>query len=114
MTAHSSSFSSPCPPDAFLEAAFWFFRFTLPGRPPPKGLVREKSMCFYESILTMKDGNLTTCLPNPEGPREISMNTNPESNRSMPKTENVEGRSGPNSDICTKINLNLAKQISSS
>nr|GMD29645.1 uncharacterized protein LOC109166109 [Ipomoea batatas] len=39
--AHSSSSSSPSPPAAFLAAAFWFFRFTLPGRPPPNGLSLE-------------------------------------------------------------------------
>ncbi len=27
-------------------AYFWCFRFTRPGRPPPKGLLRAKSMCF--------------------------------------------------------------------
>uniref|UniRef100_A0A7C8YBF2 Uncharacterized protein n=1 Tax=Opuntia streptacantha TaxID=393608 RepID=A0A7C8YBF2_OPUST len=61
--AYSSSSSSPSPPAAFLAAALVFFLFTLPGRPPPKGLVREKSMCFCESTLTMKEGTFTTCLP---------------------------------------------------
>jgi hypothetical protein len=39
------------------------FRFTRPGRPPPKGLVSAKSMCFWLSTRTMKEGTLTVCLP---------------------------------------------------
>lgn len=61
--AQSSSSSSPSPPAAFLDAALRFFRLTRPGRPPPNGLVREKSMCFWESTRTRKDGMFTTCLP---------------------------------------------------
>ena len=40
-----------------------FFRFTLPGRPPPRGLERAKSMCFWLSTRTKKDGTSTICLP---------------------------------------------------
>jgi hypothetical protein len=41
----------------------WLFLFTRPGRPPPKGLVSAKSMCFWLSTRTMKEGMFTTCLP---------------------------------------------------
>eukprot|EP00983_Pelagomonas_calceolata_P077096 1153714-Pelagomonas_calceolata.AAC.1 len=40
-----------------------FLLFTRPGRPPPKGLVRAKSMCFWLSTRTRKEGTSTTCLP---------------------------------------------------
>ena len=40
-----------------------FFRFTRPGRPPPKGLLIAKSMCFWLSTRTMKLGTFTICLP---------------------------------------------------
>ena len=48
--------ASSAPPAAFLVATFKPFLFTLPGRPPPKGLVREKSPRFLESILTKNEG----------------------------------------------------------
>lgn len=53
----SSSSPAPAPPWPFLA----FFLFTRPGRPPPYGERREKSMCFWESRRTMKDGMFTTC-----------------------------------------------------
>lgn len=56
----SSSSSSPSSPPS---AAFIFLRRTRPGRPPPNGEVRAKSICFWESRRTMKDGTLTICLP---------------------------------------------------
>jgi hypothetical protein len=40
-----------------------FLLLMRPGRPPPNGLVRAKSMCFWLSTRTMKEGTLTTCLP---------------------------------------------------
>merc|ERR1719510_1633059 len=33
-----------------------------PGRPPPKGDLRLKSMCFWLSKRTMNEGTFTTCL----------------------------------------------------
>jgi hypothetical protein len=63
LTYSSSSSSSPSPPEAFFDAAFMFFRFTLPGRPPPSGLERAKSTCFWLSTRTMNDGTSTICLP---------------------------------------------------
>lgn len=54
----SSSSPAPAPPWPFLA----FFLFTRPGRPPPYGERREKSMCFWESRRTMKEGMFTTCL----------------------------------------------------
>jgi len=53
---YSSSDSPPSPP------FFWFFLFTRPALPPPYGDFNEKSMCFWESSLTTKDGTFTTCL----------------------------------------------------
>ena len=38
-------------------------RLTRPSRPPPKGLFRAKSMCFWLSTRTMNEGTFTTCLP---------------------------------------------------
>ena len=52
--SESSPASSPSP---FLA----FFLLTRPGLPPPKGDLRLKSMCFWESRRTMNDGMLTTC-----------------------------------------------------
>lgn len=40
-----------------------FRRLTRPGRPPPNGLLSAKSMCFWESTRTMKDGTFTICFP---------------------------------------------------
>ncbi len=48
-------YSSSSPPP--LAASFFFF--TRPGAPPPNGEVRAKSMCFWDSRRTMKDGTLT-------------------------------------------------------
>ena len=59
--AYSISSSSPPPPPPPLEAID--FRLLRPGRPPPYGEVTAKSMCFCESVRTMKDGMLTICLP---------------------------------------------------
>lgn len=39
------------------------FLLLRPGRPPPKGLLRAKSMCFWLSTRTMKEGTFTICLP---------------------------------------------------
>nr|CAD7461464.1 unnamed protein product [Timema tahoe] len=50
-------FALPPPEDAFLR----FFLLTRPGRPPPNGDLREKSMCFWESSRTTKLGIFTTC-----------------------------------------------------
>lgn len=58
---YSSSSSSP--PSSRLAAAAARLRLTRPARPPPNGDVREKSMCFWESSRTIKDGTLTICLP---------------------------------------------------
>lgn len=58
------------PYEATISISFFFFfnwcsiflrRINLPGRPPPYGDLREKSMCFWESRRTTKDGILTTC-----------------------------------------------------
>lgn len=38
-------------------------RLTRPGRPPPKGLVKEKSICFSLSTRTMNEGMFTICFP---------------------------------------------------
>merc|ERR1712099_29041 len=53
-----SSSSSPPPPDPFLA----FFLLTRPARPPPKGDFKLKSMCFWLSKRTTKEGTFTTCL----------------------------------------------------
>lgn len=58
---YSSSSSSP--PSSFLAAAAARLRLTRPGRPPPYGEVRAKSMCFWESRRTTKEGTLTICFP---------------------------------------------------
>lgn len=55
---YSSSSASPSP-----DSLFWFLLLTLPALPPPYGELWAKSMCFWESNLTMKDGTLTICLP---------------------------------------------------
>merc|ERR1712106_1009872 len=52
------STAPPPPPVPFLA----FFLLTRPGRPPPKGDLRLKSMCFWLSKRTMNDGTFTTCL----------------------------------------------------
>ena len=39
------------------------FLLLRPGRPPPKGLLSAKSMCFWLSTRTMKEGTFTICLP---------------------------------------------------
>lgn len=57
-----SSSSSP-PSSSFFSAALAFFLFTRPGRPPPNGEVRAKSICFWESRRTMNEGTLTICFP---------------------------------------------------
>jgi len=57
-----SSSSSP-PSSAPPSAALAFFLLLRPGRPPPNGEVRAKSMCFCESRRTMNEGTLTICLP---------------------------------------------------
>mmetsp|Transcript_96925 Transcript_96925/g.312403 ORF Transcript_96925/g.312403 Transcript_96925/m.312403 type:complete len:201 (+) Transcript_96925:129-731(+) len=49
------------PPPPPPEAAF--LRRTRPGRPPPKGEVSAKSMCFSLSRRTKKDGMSQICLP---------------------------------------------------
>lgn len=46
-------------PGAHLRA----FLLLRPGRPPPNGLFSAKSMCFWLSTRTMKDGTFTICLP---------------------------------------------------
>lgn len=38
-------------------------RLTRPGRPPPKGELSAKSMCFWLSTRTRNEGTFTTCLP---------------------------------------------------
>src|ERR1700693_2970042 len=58
---YSSSSSSP--PSSRLAAAAARLRLTRPGRPPPYGDVRAKSICFWESRRTTNDGMLTICLP---------------------------------------------------
>jgi len=58
-----SSSSSPPSPSSFFSAALAFLRLTRPGRPPPNGDVRAKSICFWESRRTTKDGTLTICFP---------------------------------------------------
>lgn len=58
-----SSSSSPPSSSPPFSAALAFFLLTRPGRPPPNGEVRAKSMCFWESRRTMKEGTLTICLP---------------------------------------------------
>ena len=58
---YSSSSSSPA--SSFFSAALAFFRLTRPGRPPPNGEESAKSMCFWESRRTTKDGTLTICFP---------------------------------------------------
>ncbi|KAG6550556.1 hypothetical protein Mapa_007925 [Marchantia paleacea] len=40
-----------------------FLLFTLPGLPPPSGLDRAKSTCFWLSTRTRKEGTSTICLP---------------------------------------------------
>ena len=57
---YSSSSSSP---PSCLEACLARLRLTRPGRPPPYGDVRAKSMCFWESRRTTKEGTLTICFP---------------------------------------------------
>ena len=52
LTVHLSSRAPSAPPAASLAATFKLFFFTLPGQPPPRGLVREESPRFRESILT--------------------------------------------------------------
>merc|ERR1719154_470987 len=42
-----------------------FFLLTRPGLPPPNGDLRLKSMCFWESSLTTKEG-IHHLLPNPD------------------------------------------------
>jgi len=59
---YSSSSSAPSP-ESFFSAAFAFFLLTRPGRPPPNGEVRAKSICFCESSLTINDGTFTICFP---------------------------------------------------
>ncbi len=59
---------SPAPPRAHprphcKSTHAWCLRLLRPGRPPPKGLVSAKSMCFWLSTRTRKDGTFTTCLP---------------------------------------------------
>ena len=51
--------ASSSPPAAFLAAAFKSFLFTLPGRPPPKGHVLAKPMCFCGSTLTDNGAPIT-------------------------------------------------------
>jgi len=58
---HTTNSPSSSPKSDNTHAAL--FLFTRPGRPPPKGDVRAKSMCFWLSTRTMKLGMLTTCLP---------------------------------------------------
>ena len=58
-----SSSSSPPSPSSFFSAALAFFLLTRPGRPPPNGDVRAKSICFWESRRTINDGTLTICFP---------------------------------------------------
>lgn len=36
------------------------FRATRPGGPCPYGELTEKSMCFSEEVLTLKEGTLTS------------------------------------------------------
>ena len=60
--AYSSS-SSPASPSSFFSAALAFFLLTRPGRPPPNGEFSAKSICFWESRRTTKDGTLTICFP---------------------------------------------------
>lgn len=57
---YSSSSPSSSP---LAAAAAARLRLTRPGRPPPYGEVRAKSMCFWESRRTTKEGTLTICLP---------------------------------------------------
>ena len=59
MRAYSSA-SSPSPEDSL---AFERLRLVRPARPPPRGEVRAKSMCFWESRRTTKEGTSTICLP---------------------------------------------------
>jgi hypothetical protein len=47
-------------------------RLTRPARPPPKGLFSAKSMCFCESVRTMKDGTFTICLPTLQATLRVS------------------------------------------
>ena len=42
LTVHLSSRAPSAPPAASLVATFKLFFFTLPGRPPPRGLVRSR------------------------------------------------------------------------
>lgn len=66
---YSSSSSSP--PSSRFAAAAARLRLTRPGRPPPYGDVRAKSMCFWESRRTTNDGMLTICLPTLNGCSEM-------------------------------------------
>ena len=50
-------------PGIVVAYLFAFFLLTRPGLPPPKGLLRAKSMCFWLSTRTMKEGTFTICLP---------------------------------------------------
>lgn len=70
-SSSSSSPSSSSPPD-FLEAALAFFLLHRPGRPPPKGLERAKSMCFWLSTRTRNEGTLTICFPTLQGRRKYN------------------------------------------
>jgi len=54
--AYSSS-----PPAAALDAARFFA--TRPGAPWPYGEFVEKSMCFSEDVLTLKEGTFTSWFP---------------------------------------------------
>jgi hypothetical protein len=58
----SSSISAPPSPPPPLRFAI-ARRFTRPGRPPPNGELRAKSMCFWESMRTINDGTFTSCFP---------------------------------------------------
>ena len=51
------------PSSRIMNPTHAFFLFTRPARPLPKGLVREKSTCFWLSTRTMKEATLTICLP---------------------------------------------------
>lgn len=44
-------------------AHFCALRLLRPGRPPPKGLLSAKSMCFWLSTRTRNEGTFTICLP---------------------------------------------------
>ena len=57
----SSSSSPPPPPPPPLLAII--LRRTRPGRPPPNGEVRAKSMCFSLSSRTKNEGMSQICLP---------------------------------------------------